>query len=309
MSLADATTASFEVIPSGRALGAEIRGVDLSRPLDQETVRRLEDAWSAHLVLLFRGQSIGDRDLLAMAEALGGSQMTKSQDYYLKAGFDVKSGRVSAVPGVSIISNLDENGRPVARHAGSGSQELLFHTDNSYVENPPKGSILHALQTPVNGGGHTSFANQYLAYESLPEATKARLPGLHIRHDDARNTAGGLRPTREAPTSRADVTGPVHPLARIHPKTGRKALYLGRRYAGPSSHIVELDETEGEALLDELWAAATRPDFVWTHTDWRPGDVLMWDNRCTLHARTEVDPTQAREMHRTLIRGEAIVPV
>ncbi len=299
---------AIEIAPSGRALGAEVRGVDLSKPLDGATRDALEAAWTEHLVLLFRGQSIGDADLLAMAEAFGGAQATRSRDYYLKAGFDEKSGRVSALPGISIISNLDENGKPVARHAGSGSQELFWHTDNSYVENPPKGSILHALQTPVDGGGHTSFANQYLAYESLPAATQARLSGLHVKHDDSRNTAGGLRPSRAMPSTQEEVTGPEHPLVRVHPATGRKALYLGRRYAAPSSHVVELDDAESEALLDELWEAATRPEIVWTHADWRPGDVLMWDNRCTMHARTEVDPTQAREMHRTLVRGEAIVP-
>lgn len=298
----------IRIEPSGRPLGATVDGVDLKEPLDAATTRALQAAWRDHLVLLFRGQGIGDEDLLAMAEAFGGAQATKSRDYYIKAGFDQTSGRVSALPGISIISNLDGAGKPVALHAGSGSQELKWHTDNSYVANPPKGSILHALQTPVDGGGHTSFANQYLAYDGLPAATKARLPGLHIKQDDSRNTAGGLRPTRVMPTSRAEVTGPVHPLVRVHPDTGRTALYLGRRYAAPSSHIVELEEAESEALLDELWAAATRPEIAWTHADWRPGDVLMWDNRCTLHARTEVDPTQAREMHRTLIKGEPIVP-
>ena len=299
---------TITVLPSGRPLGAEMRGVDLSQPLDDAARQAIEAAWRDHLVLIFRTQTLDDAGLLQMAEALGGAQATRSRDYYLKAGFTETSGRLSALPGISIISNLDESGRPVARHAGSGSQELKWHTDNSYVENPPKGSILHALQTPTNGGGHTSFANQYLAYERLPEATRARLSGLHIRHDDSRNTAGGLRPTRAMPTCRDEVTGPMHPLVRVHPATGRTALYLGRRYAAPSSHIVELPDDESEALLDELWAAATAADIVWTHDDWRPGDVLMWDNRCTLHSRTEVDPTQAREMHRTLIKGEAIVP-
>lgn len=299
----------IQVKPSGRPLGAEVSGVDLSLPIDTETREALAAAWRQHLVLLFRGQRIGDEHLLAMAEAFGGAQATRSRDFYLKAGFDEKSGRVSALPGISIISNLDEDGKPVALHAGSGSQELKWHTDNSYVESPPKGSILHALQTPTNGGGHTSFANQYLAYDGLSDDLKARLPGLHVKQDDSRNTAGGLRPTRALPASRDEVTGPAHPLARVHPETGRTALYLGRRYAAPSSYVVELGEDESEALLDELWAAATRPEITWTHADWRPGDVLMWDNRCTLHARTEVDPTQAREMHRTLIKGEAIVPL
>jgi taurine dioxygenase len=299
---------ALEVIASGKALGAEVRGIDLSKSLEGDELKAVEAAWLEHLVLIFRGQTIDDHQLLNMAESLGGAQATKSRDFYVKAGFTDKSARLSSVPGISIISNLDDNGKPVALHAGSGSQELHWHTDNSYVENPPKGSILHALQTPTNGGGHTSFANQYLAYESLPDNLKAKLSGLHILHDDSRNTAGGLRPTRVSAQSREEVTGPVHPLLRVHPGTGKTALYLGRRYAWPSSHIVELSDNESETLLDELWAAASKPEITWTHSDWRPGDVLMWDNRCTLHARTQIDPTQAREMHRTLIKGEAIIP-
>ena len=215
-----------------------------------------------------------------------------------------ESGRVSALPGISIISNLDNEGKPVFKHQGSGSQELLWHTDNSYVDNPPAGSILHALQVPVNGGGHTSFANQYLAYERLPEATKEKIAGLHTKQDASRNTSGGVRPTKVMPSTYEEVEGPVHPIVRIHPHTGKKALYLGRRYEAPSSHILEMPNAEGEALLDELWEAATQPDLVWTQADWHAGDVLMWDNRCTMHARTEVDPTQIRVMHRTLVKGE-----
>ncbi len=294
----------MEVISSGKALGAEVHGVDLSKPFDDATKAFVQAAWRDNLVILFRGQKIGDEHLLSMAESLGGSQSTGSRAYWLEAGYTEKSGRVSALPGISIISNLDENGKPAMKHAGSGSQELLWHTDNSYVDNPPKGSILHALQVPVNGGGHTSFSNQYLAYERLPEATKAKIAGLHTKQDASRNTAGGARPTKTLPTTYAEVEGPVHPLVRLHPDSGRKALYLGRRYAAPSSHILEMPNDEGEALLDELWEAACQPDLVWTHADWQAGDVLMWDNRCTMHARTEVDPTQARVMHRTLIKGE-----
>ena len=200
---------AFEIMPSGDALGAEVRGVDLSTPLDAEA---LERAWSDHLVLLFRDQTLADEDLLALAEALGGAQEAGARAYYLKGGYGVETGRVSRLPGISIVSNLDETGKPARRHAGTGSQELTWHTDNSYVERPPKGSILYAHKVPVNGGGDTSFANQYAAYERLPEATRRRLPGLTVRHDSSRNTAGGLRPTVTAPAARDEVPGPVHPL-------------------------------------------------------------------------------------------------
>ena len=295
-----------EVIPSGRALGAEVRGIDFSSPLSDDDKAFVKQAWNDHLVIFFRGKPLSDEDLIRMADEFGGSQVAGSRQYYLNAGYDEKSGRVSKYPGITIISNLDENGKPVLKNAGTGSSAISWHTDNSYVESPPKGSILYGLQVPVNGGGDTMFINQYKTYETLPEDLKRRIVGLHIKHDTSRNTAGGLRPSAVLPKSREEVIGPVHPIVRVHPDTGRKALYLGRRYAPPSSHIVELPEAESETLLDALWAHATQEAFVYSHA-WQRHDAVMWDNRCTMHTRTAVDPTQAREMHRTLIKGEEII--
>ena len=297
----------MEVIPSGRILGAEVRGVDLSRALETAERAAILDAWHAHLVLLFRDQRLSDEDLLRLAEVFGGAQVAGSRGYYVKAGYGTKSGRISKHPGISIVSNLDENGNPVTVHSGTGSLPLTYHTDNSYVETPPKGSLLYGLQTPVEGGGDTSFVNQYEAFDTLPERLRTQIEGLHIKHDTSRNTAGSVRPTAALPATYDDVVGPVHPIVRVHPDTGRKALYLGRRYAAPSSHIVEMPNEEGEMLLDELWAHATDDRLSWTQ-HWRPNDLLMWDNRCTMHARSAIDSTQPRELHRTLIAGEAVIP-
>lgn len=297
----------MEVIPSGRILGAEVRGVDLSRALETAERAAILDAWHAHLVLLFRDQHLSDEDLLRLAEVFGGAQVAGSRGYYVKAGYGTKSGRISKHPGISIVSNLDENGNPVTVHSGTGSLPLTYHTDNSYVETPPKGSLLYGLQTPVEGGGDTSFVNQYEAFDTLPERLRTQIEGLHIKHDTSRNTAGSVRPTAALPATYDDVVGPVHPIVRVHPDTGRKALYLGRRYAAPSSHIVEMPNEEGEVLLDELWAHATDDRLSWTQ-HWRPNDLLMWDNRCTMHARSAIDSTQPRELHRTLIAGEAVIP-
>jgi len=297
----------MEVIPSGRILGAEVRGVDLSRALQSAERAAILDAWHTHLVLLFRDQSLSDEDLLRLAELFGGAQVAGSRGYYVKAGYGTKSGRISKHPGISIVSNLDENGNPVPVHSGTGSLPLTYHTDNSYVETPPKGSLLYGLQTPVEGGGDTSFVNQYEAFDTLPERLRTQIEGLHIKHDTSRNTAGSVRPAAALPATYDDVVGPVHPIVRVHPDTGRKALYLGRRYAAPSSHIVEMPNEEGEVLLDELWAHATDDRLSWTQ-HWRPNDLLMWDNRCTMHARSAIDSTQPRELHRTLIAGEAVIP-
>jgi len=295
------------VIPSGKALGAEVVGVDLAKPLTDDIVEFLQSAWRDNLVLLFRDQVLADEDLLTVAAALGGAQATGSRQYFIDAGYKAGSARVNRLPGISYISNLDEDGKPQENiREGSGSKALFWHTDNSYVENPPKGSLLYSVRVPVNGGGETVFANQYDAYDGLPAALKERIAGLHVRHDTSRNTSGGVRPTQTVPASREEITGPVHPLVRVHPDTGRKALYLGRRYASPSSYIVELDDAESESLLDTLWARATRPALRWSHA-WRPNEALLWDNRCTMHSRTAADPTQPRELHRTLVMGEAII--
>lgn len=302
------TLDAIEVIPTGKALGAEVRGIDFARPAPEDVADEVKRIWTEHLVLLFRGLKLSDDQLLAAAELFGGQQAAGSRQYFLDAGFKAgETHRVAKQAGISIVSNLDKDGEPVKTTEAVGSLGLKWHTDNSYVEVPPAGSLLHAHVVPVDGGGHTSFNNQYLAYETLSDDLKQRIEGKHIRHDNLRNTAGRFRPTVEPPKTREDVNGPAHPIVRVHPVTGKRALYLGRHYEWPSSHVVELDDDESEALLGELWAHATQDHLAWTHEDWAPGDLILWDNRCTMHARSPVDHTQPRVLHRALIKGEPIV--
>ena len=299
------TVDSIVVEPTGAALGAVVNGVDFSRPIGADVAARLKEIWHEHLVLLFRSMTLTDEQLLTTADLFGGRQVAGSRAYLLKAGNEA-SAQLSSSPEVSIVSNLDKQGKPVKVTASTGSLSLKWHTDNSYVETPPNGSLLHAHVVPTNGGGRTSFNNQYLSYERLNDDLKRRIHGKHIRHDNKRNTSGRLRPTMAQPMSREDITGPSHPIVRIHPQTRRAALYLGRHYEWPSSHIVELDDDDSEALLSELWECATRDDLSWTH-DWQVGDLLLWDNRCTMHAREPIDPSQPRVMHRALVKGEPII--
>jgi taurine dioxygenase len=167
---------------------------------------------------------------------------------------------VSQHPSITIISNLDAGGKPVLDNGGLGSYEVVWHTDNSYVAVPPAGSMLYALEVPVNGGGDTSFNNQYLAYEELPDHLKRAIEGKYQVHDSSRNSAGVLRPGVKLPTKPEEVEGPTHPLVRVHPVTGRRALYLGRRRVWPSNYIIGIPNEESERLLDELWAHATQPN-------------------------------------------------
>jgi taurine dioxygenase len=298
---------TIEVIPTGAALGAEIRGVDFSRPVAEDTRAALRKAWAEHMVLLFRGQAIDDEGLLEASAVFGPPHEAASRQYHLAVGEKVDDKLISRHASVAIISNLDANGNPVKDNGGLGSYEVVWHTDNSYVQVPPAGSMLYALELPpAGGGGDTSFSNQYLAYEELPERLKKAIEGKSQIHDSSRNSAGVLRPGVKMPETPEDVKGPVHPLVRVHPVTGRRALYLGRRRTWPSNYILGLPNAESEALLDELWAHATQPKYAWTH-QWRVGDIVLWDNRCCMHYRTEIDTQYRRVMHRTTIKGEPIV--
>ena len=299
--------ASFRVVPSGAALGAEIRGVDFSAPVPEDLKAALRKAWADHMVLLVRGQALTDEQLLATSLIFGPPHDAASRRYHLEAGQKVDDAyMVSKHSSITIISNLDAAGRPVMDNGGLGSYEVVWHTDNSYVKVPPAGSMLYSLEVPVSGGGDTSFNNQYLAYEELPDELKRAIEGKYQVHDSSRNSAGVLRPGVKLPTKPEEVEGPTHPLVRVHPVTGRRALYLGRRRVWPSNYIVGLPNEESERLLDRLWAHATQPKYAWTH-QWKVGDVLLWDNRCCMHYRTEVDTAQRRVMHRTTIKGEPLV--
>jgi taurine dioxygenase len=301
------TVAAFRVIPTGAALGAEIEGVDFSLPVTEEVKQALRQAWADHLVLLFRRQAITDEQLIAAAGIFGPPHDAASRKYHLAVGKQVDNRfMISTHPSVSIISNLGPDGNPVLDNGGLGSYEVVWHTDNSYVEVPPAGSMLYSLEVPVNGGGDTSFNNQYLAYEELPDELKQAIAGKSQVHDSTRNSAGVLRPGVKLPTRPEEVPGPTHPLVRAHPVTGRRALYLGRRRAWPSNYIVGIANAESEALLDKLWAHATQPKYAWTHK-WSVGELILWDNRCCMHYRTEIDVTQRRVMHRTTIKGEPII--
>ncbi|MBS1217005.1 MAG: hypothetical protein H6R21_138 [Proteobacteria bacterium] len=275
------------IIPSGRACGAEVRGVDLAA-LDAATVSTLQQAVLEHLVVVVRGQPLADPQLLALGRAFGEIE---------PPGMSViGKPYIDAYPEILVISNLMSDGQPLGN---LGAGEAIWHTDMSYRSRPCTIAILHALEVPP-AGGNTYFANQYLAYDTLPAALKARLDGRMLIHDETYNSAGQLRKGFAAVTDPREAPGAQHRVFRTHPQTGRKALYLGRRR---NAYIIGLSLTESEQLLDQLWAHASRPELVWGH-EWRTGDTLIWDNRCVIHRRDAFDPQARRMMHRVQIRGE-----
>jgi taurine dioxygenase len=298
--------AALKIIPTGKGVGAEVCGIDLSQPVPDDVAKALRDAWSEHLVLLFRDQEMTSDEYLTACRIFGRPQVGAARAYYEKAG-KLDTMHTLPTPEISILSNLDRHGKPVKENDGLGSLEVVWHSDNSYIEEPPAGSTLYAREIPNDNSGKTSFNSQYRAYDELPEDLKKAIQGKRSKQDASRNSAGVLRPGIKKPERPEDVPGPMHPLVRVHPVTGRKALYLGRRRIWPSQYIEGMSQEESEALLDKLWAHATQDKYKWTH-EWRVGDMLVWDNRCAQHYREPVNSEQRRIMWRSQFQGEKVIP-
>ncbi|MEQ8193167.1 MAG: TauD/TfdA family dioxygenase [Rhodospirillales bacterium] len=300
------TLESLTITPTGAALGAEVRGIDLAQAIPGDVQDALRRAWADHLILQFRGQTLSDDQLVEASKVFGGVQVAGSRKFYEAGGHAPGSYHMSRLPEITMVTNIGPEGKPVQKNDGLGSLEVDWHSDNSYVEVPPAGSLLYALQVPVDGGGETSFSNQYLAYETLSDDLKRAIEGKSQVHDCSRNSAGVVRPSAKLPATWEEVTGPTHPLVRVHPASGRKALYLGRRRTPPGNYILGMPYEESQALLEKLWAHATQWTFAWTH-EWQAGDAILWDNRCALHHRKAIDDSQPRVMWRTQIKGEPII--
>jgi taurine dioxygenase len=283
--------------PTGGALAADVHGVDLGAPLDEAAFQRIAQAWAEHLVLRFSGQRLDDEALLAFSRRFG------ELDRAPIGSTNDNEFRGSAVeerlrPWIAVISNVKVAGKAIG---GLGSYELVWHTDMSYNETPPRASLLYALECPP-AGGDTGFLNMYTAYETLPADIQRRIQGLVCIHDASLNSAGERRRGFQAITDVRQTPGAVHPIVRLHPVTRRKCLFLGRR---KNAYIHGLSVAESEALLDLLWAHVNKPDFAW-YQRWRVGDLLVWDNRCTMHRRDSLDEGERRLMHRAQIVGEPV---
>lgn len=281
------------VHPTDAALGAEIRGADLSRPLSPADAGAIHAAWLEHLVLLFRGQNLTDSQLIAFSRNFGELEFPPTRLLNLKNRIDQKE---DVPPEINVISNVREDGKPIGQ---LGAGEAAWHTDSGFVETPPKGSILYSIEVPQDAG-NTSFLNMYAAYETLAEDLKARIEGRRAKHDPSYTSAGVRRKDFDEVTDVSKSPGPLHPIVRTHPESGRKALYLGRRL---NSYIGGLSVAESEELLNSVWAHTEQLKFVWEHR-WKVGDVLMWDNRCAMHRRDAFDDSTRRIMHRTQLKGD-----
>ena len=279
---------AIQIKKIGEALGAEVSGVDASKPVSADTFAAIRKAWLDNLVIRFRGQKLTDPQMLEFSRLFGELDPPGPNPYGKPF--------LPRHPEMNVISNVKEGGVPIG---GLGDGEAIWHSDMTYVDTPPSAALLYALELPAEGGD-TYWANMYLAYEALPADMKKRIEGLKAIHDATYNSAGIRRKGYDDVTDPRRAPGAHHGLVRRHPETGRKCLFLGRRR---NSYIVGLPLEESEALLDALWAHATQPRFAFCQ-QWQVGDLMIWDNRCTLHRRDPFDPNARRVMHRTQIKGD-----
>jgi len=267
----------------GPTCGAEIRDVDLAADLNDAIHEEIEQALLEHVVVCIRGQSMAPADFVALGRRFGALQPHVLSQYHHPDHAEIM-----------VLSNVVVDGRPIGM-ADGGS---YWHSDLSYMDKPAKATLLHALEVP-DTGGDTRFIDCRAAYDALSDEMKKRLEALRAVHNyaygyETRVTAGGTRQPLTEEQRRATPDA-VHPVVRTHPDSGRKALYIN---PGFTVRILDMDETESGRLKAALFDHMIRPEFMYTHT-WQPGDLLIWDNRCSMHQATGGYPP---EQHRTIYR-------
>ncbi len=287
LSASEVPSQSFEIRPLGDTLGAEIIGLDLSRPLNTEDFAYIHLAHLDHGLLVFRDQHITPEQQIAFSRLFGELQIHVLKQFLLPGH-----------PELFVISNIVENGQPI----GLGDAGKFWHSDLSYKELPSLGSMLYAQELPEEGGD-TLFASQQLAYETLPEALRQAIEGKRAAHSYTARYADevfeGIQRPQLSAAQLAEVKAVVHPVVRTHPETGRKGLFVNENF---TTHIEGIPEDESRQILAELFAHSARPEFVYRH-QWQPNDLLFWDNRALIPPATGCPAHLRRRMHRTTIQG------
>ena len=269
---------SITITPLLDAIGAAITGVDLSQDVDAETVAAIKQAWLDNIIIVFPGQDITDDEQEIFCRNFGELELVRTTTSIDKDH-----------PSIMMITNVKDSGKPTALEDG----EMMFHYDQCYYEQPSMGSTLYAIEIP-DEGGNTLFASCIKAYDALSGDWKQRIEGLRALnyYDYARN------PTMRPDDVNPDVPQWTHPVVRVHPETGKKAIYVNRLM---SILIEGLSAEESDEILNFLFDHIEKPEFVYEHV-WTVGDMMMWDNRCSVHARTYFSPKKRRMMRRVTVR-------
>jgi taurine dioxygenase len=278
------TRQRLQVTPLTKHIGAQIRGIDLRQRPDDETIRQIYQVWLDHLVLVFPEQDLTQEDMLRVTTYFGESGHLDRPAKYHPPGFS------RMLPGIMLISNIRENGEPIGALPDG---EMMFHHDMIHKEIPSKATLLYSVEIPSTGGD-TLFASGYAAYETLDATIRSRLEGKRaLQHYNYGSTQRGDDRGVEA------YNECVHPVFRTHEETGRKAVYVNRLM---TVKILDTLPAESDTLLNAVFDHAEKPEFVYAHA-WRKGDLLLWDNRCSSHARTDFPSGERRLMLRTTVLG------
>ena len=279
---------SFEIRKLTEALGAEIVGLDIAAPLDAATAQALREAWRDHIVLLFRAPDLTQEQQFRFAAAFGVIGVRP------RPRGERPEDAATVDDAMMLISNIRVDGKPIGSLPDG---EMYFHHDTIFKPVPNRGTMLYAIEVPSRGG-NTKFANHYLAWDALPERIRRRVEGRtawHVYDYVVYNSREGKG------ANASTVDGCAHPVCITHPASGRRALYVDRLM---TMRIDGLPEDESDAILHEMFEIAERADFVYEHV-WTPGDLLVWDNLCSSHARTDFPPDERRLLRRCQIAGEA----
>ena len=281
------TKTRFEVVPLTKHIGAELRDIDLRQKPDAETVAAIYQAWLDHLVIVFPGQTLSQEDLVRVTGYFGeiGEEISRPWGRSI-----FPKGYTKLLPGIMMISNIRENGEPIGALPDG---EMMFHHDMIHAEVPSKATLLYSVEIPSTGG-NTLFASGYAAYDTLDAAVRSKLEGRKALHHYNYGS------TQKGDSRGTEVFGEcMHPVFRTHEDTGRKAVYVNRLM---TVGVLDMPPQESAPLLDQVFDQAEKPEFVYEHV-WRVGDLLLWDNRCSSHARTDFPSTERRLMLRTTVRG------
>lgn len=283
----------LKITPLSSACGAEITGVDLTQDLSDRTIAAIRQAWNDHIVLVFRGQTLTEDQQLRFAARFG--NLGKRKNALFAEELRARSeGVLQTNPNVLLVSNIKVNGEPIGAF---GEGDMWFHIDSGYSERPYNYTFLYALELPSTGG-NTLFSNMYMAYDALPAEMKEKLKGrkaLHI-HEYKRTEKV------EVGNDLSHAAHWFHPVFATHSETGRKSLFVDRLM---TARIEGFAKEENEVLLEQLYEIGERSEFVYEH-QWRLNDFVMWDNRCSIHARTWFPPEERRLLRRCAIEGAPI---
>ena len=273
--------------PLSESVGAEILSINLT-DLRATEIKEIRSALDTYGGLLFRNQELSPENLVVFSKMFGDLDHAPQMENGKTA--------VEGFPEIYIVSNiLDDNDKPIG---SLGAGEAVWHTDMSYLPNPPDFSMLYAIEVPAKGGD-TSLCGMAAAYDALPKDLRDSIQKKAIKHDGTYNSGGFLRKGLREDNDPMTCEGQPHPIVCAHPRNGRPVLYLGRR---KNAYVVGLEREDSESLLDSLWEFAALSENSYTH-QWRVGDLLLWDNRSTMHRRDPFDSTARRLMQRTQIRG------